>query len=129
MKDVITLGLAKRGFNVHKYVPYGPIKEVIPYLVRRAQENSGFMGDNVELQLLTQVQMVVMVVVAVMVVAMKMMDDDIDAFDDVIKFTIFMMKFGQQRSPASSSSTSLIFLSQELKTRIKNFAGDFTYKQ
>jgi proline dehydrogenase len=63
MKDVITLGLAKRGFNVHKYVPYGPIKEVIPYLVRRAQENSGFIGDNVELQLLTEVPMVMVMVI------------------------------------------------------------------
>jgi len=40
MSDNITFNLAKAGYNVAKYVPYGPLKEVVPYLVRRAQENT-----------------------------------------------------------------------------------------
>ncbi len=45
MSDNITFNLAKAGFNVAKYVPYGPLKEVIPYLIRRAKENSAVTGD------------------------------------------------------------------------------------
>lgn len=40
MADNISVILANEGFNVVKYVPYGPVKEVIPYLLRRAEENS-----------------------------------------------------------------------------------------
>jgi len=40
MSDNITFNLAKAGCNASKYVPFGPIKDVIPYLMRRAQENS-----------------------------------------------------------------------------------------
>ncbi len=40
MRDNISFNLAAEGYNVAKYVPYGPIKEVMPYLVRRAEENS-----------------------------------------------------------------------------------------
>lgn len=40
MRDNITFKLASEQYNVAKYVPYGPIKEVMPYLVRRAEENS-----------------------------------------------------------------------------------------
>ncbi|MEZ4981527.1 MAG: proline dehydrogenase family protein [Saprospiraceae bacterium] len=45
MSDNITFNLAKAGFNVAKYVPYGPVREVVPYLIRRAQENSSVTGD------------------------------------------------------------------------------------
>lgn len=40
MRDYITFNLADEGYNVAKYLPYGPLKEVMPYLVRRAEENS-----------------------------------------------------------------------------------------
>lgn len=45
MSDHITFNLAKGGFNVAKYVPYGPVKEVLPYLIRRARENSAVTGE------------------------------------------------------------------------------------
>jgi len=44
MSDNITFNLAKAGCNVSKYLPFGSIKETIPYLMRRAQENSGATG-------------------------------------------------------------------------------------
>ncbi|MDR1406073.1 MAG: proline dehydrogenase family protein [Prevotellaceae bacterium] len=53
MRDNLTYELAGSGYNVSKYIPYGSLKETLPYLIRRAQENSGIteqMGD--ELQLL-----------------------------------------------------------------------------
>jgi len=40
MRDNISFNLAAEDYNVAKYLPYGPIKEVMPYLVRRAEENS-----------------------------------------------------------------------------------------
>jgi len=53
MSDNITFNLAKAGYNVAKYVPYGPLKEVVPYLIRRAKENSSVTGDmSRELQLI-----------------------------------------------------------------------------
>ena len=45
MSDHITYNLAKSGFNTSKYLPYGPVKDVIPYLIRRAQENTSVAGS------------------------------------------------------------------------------------
>lgn len=45
MSDNISYALAKEGFNVAKYVPYGPVFSVMPYLVRRAAENTSVAGQ------------------------------------------------------------------------------------
>ncbi|MFK8103758.1 MAG: proline dehydrogenase family protein [Saprospiraceae bacterium] len=45
MSDHITFNLANAGYSVAKYVPYGAVKEVTPYLIRRAQENTSVTGD------------------------------------------------------------------------------------
>lgn len=45
MSDNISYNLAKAGYNVAKYVPYGPVEAVMPYLFRRASENSSVAGQ------------------------------------------------------------------------------------
>ena len=45
MSDHITFNLANENYNVIKYLPYGPIKEVMPYLIRRAEENTSVKGQ------------------------------------------------------------------------------------
>ncbi len=45
MSDNLSFNLGAGGFNVAKYVPYGPLKEAIPYLIRRAEENTSVGGQ------------------------------------------------------------------------------------
>lgn len=45
MGDDITFNLAAHGYNAAKYLPYGPVKEVYPYLVRRAEENKAMSNE------------------------------------------------------------------------------------
>ena len=45
MSDHISFNLSHSKYNVAKYVPYGPVTAVIPYLTRRAQENSSVAGQ------------------------------------------------------------------------------------
>jgi proline dehydrogenase len=45
MSDHISYNLSLNGYNVAKYVPYGPLKDVMPYLIRRAQENTSVKGQ------------------------------------------------------------------------------------
>ena len=45
MSDHISFNLGHEGYNVAKYVPYGPVRSVLPYLLRRTEENTSIAGQ------------------------------------------------------------------------------------
>jgi len=55
MGDNISYVLASKGYNVSKYVPYGPVQDAVPYLMRRAEENTSAAGHvSRELEMLSR---------------------------------------------------------------------------
>ena len=46
MSDNISFNLAQEGYQVAKYVPYGPVRSVMPYLLRRAEDNTSVAGQS-----------------------------------------------------------------------------------
>lgn len=56
MSDHITFNLAKAGYQASKYLPFGPVKDVLPYLIRRAEENTSVQGQTVRELALIEVE-------------------------------------------------------------------------
>ena len=53
MSDHISYNLSAASYNVAKYLPFGPVRDVMPYLIRRAEENTSVVGQtNRELELI-----------------------------------------------------------------------------
>lgn len=53
MAEALSYGLRNAGFQVSKYMPFGPVDKIIPYLLRRAEENRGFLSaSNLDRQLM-----------------------------------------------------------------------------
>ena len=46
MSEALSFGLRNAGFQVSKYLPYGPVDMVMPYLLRRAEENRGLLSTS-----------------------------------------------------------------------------------